>query len=386
VLAVLVTASLFDGCATAGSKRSPSRTSLGSEVATILAKQHFSHPDVEHLLARPPGDVDAVLATLNDPETRRLSREELALFIKDTTGAEDTTGLGLTELLSLDIGSSGAPVVVTPVPGSSASVAGLRPQDEILSVGGRSTDGVPFGKVLSWLREDPAPVQLAIRRAGKTLSLVLNRDSTLKPREHLPRALQLSKTVGYLRLEAFYEGLEVPFRAALSQLSTHGTTWLVLDLRDNPGGAVSTALEVIGALAGPIAAAQGFEAQGSRVFTGQIVVLIDEGTASAAELVSSALQAAGRATLVGTHTFGKGLIHAGADLSDGSMLIVSAGHLVTPSGRNILKEGIAPDLFVATPDLPTSRQVAPPLASLNDDPQVKRAVMLADGTTSPGVR
>jgi len=383
VLVALFTGSL--GCAASNSNPAPSRTSLAPEVAAIVAKQHFSHPDIGKLLARPPGDVDAVLAALDDPETRRLSREELALFNKDTTGAEDTTGLGLTELLSLDIGSSGAPVVVTPIPGSSAAEAGLRPRDEILSVGGRSTAGVPFGTVLSWLRKDTAPVQLAIRRAEKTLSLVLDRNPTLKPREHLPRALQLSKTVGYLRLEAFYEGLEIPFRDALSKLTAHGTTRLVLDLRDNPGGAVSTALEVIGALAGPIVAARGLDAQGSRVFTGQIVVLINEGTASAAELVSSALQAAGRATLVGTRTFGKGLIHAGAELSDGSMLIVSAGHLVTSAGRDILKEGVEPDVVVATAELPTSREVAPTLAKLDDDPQVKRALSLAVSSTSAGV-
>lgn len=379
VLALLTTAS----CATAGSRPAPSHTSLGFEVAAILAKQHFTHPDAERLLARPPGDIDSVLAALADPETRDLSPGEMALFIKDTTGSEDTTGLGLTELLSFDIGPSGAPVVVTPIPGSSTARAGLRPQDEILSVGEHSTEGMAFAKVMSWLREAPAPVRLAIRRAGRTLSLVLHRDPTLKPREHLPRALQLSKTVGYLRLEAFYEGFDVPFRAALTQLSTHGTTRLVLDLRDNPGGDLSAALQVIGSLAGPIAAAEGFEAQGPRVFTGQIVVLINEGTASAAELVSGALQAAGRATLMGTRTFGKGIIHMGAELTDGSMLIVSAGQLVTPSGRNILKDAIAPDVVVATPELPTSRLVAPTLANLNDDPQFKRAVLWANGTTSP---
>jgi carboxyl-terminal processing protease len=363
---------LTDSCA--ARQATPSPAPLAQEVAEILAKQHLSHPDAKALLAHSLGDVDSVLGALADPETRRLSPAEFALFVKDTSGTTDTTGLGLTELLSIDIGVSGIPVVVTPVPGSSAAKAGLRARDEVLDINGHFTDGAAFGKTMSWLREGPGPVKLTVRRAGKVLpSFELNRVPAFVPREHVPKAVHLSKDVGYVRLEAFYEGLEVPLRVALNEL---GVSRLVLDLRDNPGGAVSTALEVTGALAGSIPAAEGLSGQGSRAFQGQIIVLVNEGTASAAELVAGALQSAGRATLVGTRTFGKGLLHAGASLSEGSTLIVSAGRVITPSGRDILKDGIAPDVVVPTPDSPMSRKFAPTLTELLDDPQVRAAVAL----------
>lgn len=375
VFAVLV---LTEACATRRATPTQSPAPLGREVAELLAKEHWFHPNAESLLARSPGDVDSVLAALGDPETRRLSPAEMALFVKDTSGTEDTSGLGLTELLSVDIGAQGIPVIVTPVPGSPAAEAGLRAQDEILGINGHSTEGVAFGIAMSWLRQGPGPVKLAVRRAGKTLpDLELNRASKLVPREHVPKAIRLSNGAGYLRLEGFYEGLEDPFRTALKELGAQGVSRLVLDLRDNPGGAVSTALEVIGALAGPIPAAQGFTGQGPQIYDGRLIVLVNEGTASAAELVSSALQSAGRAKLIGTRTFGKGLLHAGAELSDGSVLILSAGRLITPSGRDILKDGVAPDVLVPTPASPMSRTVAPTVTELIDDPQVNSALRMS---------
>jgi carboxyl-terminal processing protease len=252
--------------------------------------------------------------------------------------------------------------------------AGLRPGDALTRIAGTPTEGLNLSGVMKLLRGAPDPVVLSVTRAGAVREVTLRREASAGAAERKPWSVMLPRGVGYLRLEAFYPSDGPALREALRTLVAAKATRLVLDLRDNPGGDGATALDVVGALAGELDCGTGLEGVGPKLFDGAIAVLVDEGSASAAELVSGALQAAGRAKLFGTRTFGKGLLHADLPLSDGSTLLVSLGRLVTTKGRDISSEGLEPDVRVATPENPVSREVAPPVSAIIADPQVAAAL------------
>jgi carboxyl-terminal processing protease len=162
--------------------------------------------------------------------------------------------------------------------------------------------------------------------------------------------------VGYLQLELFTPGTADEVRAAVARLRSQGADRLVLDLRGNPGGLLTEAVDVAGQFVGPkrVGAmqrgvrepAQALKVERAREVDLPLVVLVDEGTASAAELLAGALQARGRAKLVGARTFGKGLVHGLFPLADGSALMLPTGRLLTPKWADILTEAIEPDVPV----------------------------------------
>jgi C-terminal processing protease CtpA/Prc len=264
---------LVAGCASAppSPPPSPAPAALVDEAHAIIERE-FLDPAFggkEWSRARPEAPprtreeawaaIRGMLKTLDEPATRLLEPEQRAALERELTGTEGT-GVGLPELLSVDVDERTRElVVVTPLRGSPASRVGLRPRD------------------------------------------------------------------------------------------------VLLDVRGNPGGLLMEALDVAGQFLGPEPVAtlagrpertQELKAGRAREVELPLVVLVDEGTASAAEMLAGALQAHGRARLVGARTFGKGLLHNLFPLSDGSALLVSVGRIVTPKGRDILAEGIEPDVSV----------------------------------------
>jgi carboxyl-terminal processing protease len=294
----------------------------------------------------------------------------------------------------VDTTPEGLPLIVGVFRGSPADGAGLKAGDVVLAVDGKMTAGEDLDSVIARVRgEAGTPVVLTIRSGadGPERDLrIVRADVQIEP---VAWAMVPGTTTAVLRLEQFSSGASPKFRRALEEIKTAGAERLILDLRGNPGGYVNEA----------VAIASEFLSSGNvyieRNATGEekptavspggvavdipLVVLVDNGTASAAEIVAGALQDAGRARVVGEKTFGTGTVLGEFGLSDGSALRIGTVEWLTPKGRVIWHEGIAPDVLVARPadvapvvpdDLRTMS--AADLADLKD-PQLQTAIELA---------
>jgi carboxyl-terminal processing protease len=251
-------------------------------------------------------------------------------------------------------------VIVAPMDGSPALQAGLHPGDIILRVDGENVAGLPIDQVVSRIA---GPVGSSITLTILTPDTGQTRDVTLvRARITLQNVSwqQLPGTqIAHVRIVAFSQGVTENLKKALSAIQQQGMTGIVLDLRSNPGGLLS---EAVGAASqflnnGNVLLEQNAQGDltpvpvedGALAFNMPLVVLIDSGTASAAEIVSGALQDAGRAKLVGETTFGTGTVLNEFPLSDGSALLLATEEWLTPRGRVIWHQGIAPDVQVSLP-------------------------------------
>ena len=251
-------------------------------------------------------------------------------------------------------------VIVAPMDGSPAQRAGLQPGDTILKVDGEDVSGLPIDQVIQRIM---GPAGTSVTLTVLTPDTGQTRDVTLvRAQITLQNVVwqQLPGTqVAHVRIVAFSQGVTQDLRKALSDLQQQGMRGIILDLRSNPGGlldeAVGTASQFLES--GNVLLEKDAQGQvtpvpvqnGGLVPRLPMVVLINEGTASAAEIVSGALQDAGRAQLVGETTFGTGTVLNEFNLSDGSALLLATEEWLTPKGRVIWHQGIAPDVEVALP-------------------------------------
>ena len=251
-------------------------------------------------------------------------------------------------------------VIVAPMDGSPAQQAGLHPGDVVLGVDGENVAGLPIDQVVSRI-VGPAgtPVTLTILtpETGQTRDVTLVRAHITLQNvswQWLP-----GTQIAHVRIVAFSEGVTEDLKQTLGEIEQQGMAGIILDLRSNPGGllseAVGTASEFLeGGNVLLEKDAQG-EIRPVPVVEGgmapdlPLVVLIDPGTASAAEIVSGALQDAGRAKLVGETTFGTGTVLNEFTLSDGSALLLATEEWLTPNGRLIWHQGIPPDVQMILP-------------------------------------
>lgn len=304
--------------------------------------------------------IEAMLAPIDDPYTRLLRPEEFATLRSNTQGR--VTGVGLQ--LGRREGDQRI-VVIAPLDDSPAADAGIVSGSEILRVDGLPAEQLGLEGTASRLR-GPAgsDVLVALRSpSGQVTEMLLDRrEVDLQPvRSH--RLQSEGHTLGYLRITQFSESVPQQVRSVLAELNRSDTggsiEGLLLDLRNNSGGLVTAGLAVAdGLLDGhPIVETQDRAGIASRqqagpgsLYGGPMLTLVNGGTASASEILAGALQDAGRSRLVGSRTFGKGLIQTLINLSDGSGLAVTVARYLTPSGRDIQNQGIAPDVQLQSPE------------------------------------
>jgi carboxyl-terminal processing protease len=255
---------------------------------------------------------------------------------------------------------NGEVVVVAPVDGSPAQAAGLSAGDVIVKVGGKPVIGLSLREVVSRIRGPAGTVlTLTVRdpRTDETRSLSLKRaDVVLRS---VTWHLLPEGAVAHLRIASFSRGTSPQLGQALKETGQAGATGLVLDLRNDPGGLLDEAVSVASQFLGTGSVLQVKDTRGRiRVVPTKkgvptsslpMVVLVNAGTASAAEIVSGALQDAGRAALVGETTFGTGTVLQEFPLSDGSALMVAVEEWLTPRGRTIWHHGLPPDVVVRLP-------------------------------------
>lgn len=290
---------------------------------------------------------------------------------------------------------NGQLIVVVPIDGSPAQRAGLRPGDIILKVGGKEVSGLPLNQAVNLILGPAGSlVKLSIlnERSGSTKDITLIRAHVTFQSvswRQLP-----GTTVAHVRMATFNEGVTRDLRKALLAIQEDGLTGLILDLRNNPGGlyqeAISTASQFLDrgnvllekSALGKITPVP-VRPDGIAVAI-PMVVLINGGTSSGAEIVAGALQDAQRAKLIGEKTFGTGTVLETLSLSDGSALMLATEEWLTPAGHVIWHQGISPDLLVPLPPevitlIPaTEKGLTAEELRRNQDVQLLRALDLLD--------
>ncbi|MDB9445533.1 carboxyl-terminal processing protease CtpA [Anabaena sp. CS-542/02] len=307
-----------------------------------------------------------MLQTLGDPFTRFLDPEQYRSLQVNTSG--ELTGVGLQIAINPETGKL---EVVTPIMDSPADLAGIKPRDRIVKIEGISTDNLTLDEAAAKMR---GPI-------GSSVTLLISRDDSAEQEVRIVRdRIELNPVVadlrfspqgtpiGYLRLTQFNANASMELAHAISSLEKKGAAAYILDLRNNPGGLLQSGIEIarLWLNSGTIVytvnrqGIQGsFESFGPALTDDPLVILVNQGTASASEILAGALQDNHRATLVGETTFGKGLIQSLFELSDGSGLAVTIAKYETPSHRDINKLGITPDQVISQESI-TRTQIATP--------------------------
>jgi carboxyl-terminal processing protease len=300
------------------------------------------------------GAIRGMVAEL-DPHSSYMDPSEFRIFDDDTQGQFGGVGI------EVEV-RGGSLVVLAPIEGGPAERAGLRAGDVIASVDGRDPSAEPIDKLLKRLRGAPGThVNVGVRRAPSETVLAYD---LVRAVIHVPSVATklLKNRVAYVRVKQFQDGTHDELLAAAFELRKRAggeLAGVLLDLRGDPGGLVDQAADVADEfLPGGIIYTTRHRGQvvdtivahaGGAFVTLPCVVLVDQYTASAAELVAAALQDNQRATVVGQATFGKGSVQAVIALPKGSGMRLTVARYYTPTGRGIQAEGVRPDIRVETP-------------------------------------
>ena len=314
------------------------------------------------------GALKGIVRSLNDPNSALLDPQESRRFADDLSG--EFEGIGAEIAIR-----NNKLVIVAPLPETPAEKAGLKAGDEVLSIDGKDTSSMTIEDAVRAIRgKRGTVVKLLIRRAGKPkpqetpitrgkIELKSVRLEWFKA-EALPKELQ-KKKIARLVISSCEGAAPSRFQAAVQELLVGGADGVVLDLRNNPGGLLDSAIDVAGAWVdhnlvvfeqhGRDAGSPKTEyrSQGqARLSQMPTVALVNQGSASASEILAGALQEYGNATLVGAKTFGKGSVQELMQLPDGSALKLTIARWLTPHGRLIDGNGIEPNVAVEQPEQP----------------------------------
>lgn len=329
-----------------------------------------------------------MLKKLGDPYTRFMDPEEYKNMQIDTSG--ELTGVGIQ--LAADEKTKKL-TVISPIEGSPAAKAGILAKDIITKIDDTSTDGMDVNKAVTLIRGAiGSQVQLTVLRNSQEFSYSLKRDKI----EIHPVRYSLKKAptgdIGYIRLVQFSANAAPEMREAIQNLEKQQVTGYVLDLRSNPGGLLYASVDIARMWIQEGGIVSTVDRQGEsdrenadrRALTDKpLVVLVDGGSASASEILSGALQDNSRGTIVGTKTFGKGLVQSVRGLQDGSGLAVTIAKYLTPKGRDINKHGIDPDVVIELSD--QQRQALGrdrDKIGTPEDPQFAKALQVLNQQTS----
>jgi carboxyl-terminal processing protease len=320
-----------------------------------------------------------MLKKLDDPYTRFMDPTQFRNMQMDTAG--QLTGVGIQ--LSQDEATKRL-TVISPIEDTPASRAGILARDIIIRIDGRSTDGMDVNDAIRLIRgEEGTPVTLTILRGSQEIEFRLVRAKIELHPVKFDTKTAGSYTAGYIRLTQFSANASQEMENAIKELEKKNVDGYILDLRSNPGGLLNSSIEIArmwmreGAIVSTVnrrGTTDRQSANNTPLTNRSLVVLVDGGSASASEILAGALQDNNRAVLVGSKTFGKGLVQSVRSLGDGSGLAVTIAKYLTPSGRDINRSGIAPDVEVnLTDDQRKLLQTDRTKVATEEDPQYVRA-------------
>ena len=380
---VVLTLSLGGTSASKGVDRTATyeQLKLFTDVLSIIQNQYVDETEPKEVIY---GAVRGMLRSL-DPHSSFMDPESYREMQVETSGSFG--GLGIEITIRDDVLT-----VVAPIDGTPAWRAGIQPGDRIVKIEGLATKDMSLPDAVKKMRGPK----------GTKVTVTILREGTKEPfdvslmREVIQvqsiKALELEPGIGYIRIRQFQERTAPDLVAAVEKFDKTGSlAGLIVDVRYNPGGLLSSAVEVSEEFLGDgklIVYTEGrvrnqnmrFSAHAKKSYpTLPMVVLVNQGSASASEIVAGALQDWGRAIVVGTQTFGKGSVQTIIPLSDGSGLRLTTAKYFTPKGRSIHGKGITPDIVVEIPKDTTAAKdkqqpSLDPMEELKKDIQVQRAL------------
>jgi carboxyl-terminal processing protease len=322
------------------------------------------------------GAINGMIEALGDPYSDYMNEEEAAQFSEGISSSFEGIGAEVQE-------RNGYVAVVSPIKNSPAEKAGILPNDLIIEVDGKSIQGFSSSEAVMLIRgEKGTKVTLTIQRGenSEPMEIEIVRDEI--PIETVYPEMTDDK-VAHIQITSFAENTYDELLAAIEDLEKQGMKAMVLDVRQNPGGLLTTALDISnlfveeGKTLFQVEAKgeepQIYKADGGKKVEVPVTLLIDGGSASASEILAGAVSESGNIQLVGEKSFGKGTVQTATDMTDGSNLKFTTAKWLTPDGNWIHEKGIEPDIKVDYPDY----------ASL---PALDPSVELKDGTISEQVQ
>lgn len=332
----------------------PFQISMSREVKADIIQSYLDKYYVDEL---DEGQVEEMLyagmmAGVGDRYTYYLTEDSLDQYMENSNGNFDGVGI---EVYSTQ---EGEVIISSVMAGQPAETAGMMAGDVIIGVDGEDMRGKVISDVAAKIRGEhgtEVTIQVLRRSTGETLEFTMERTTVVL---ESVSSRMIDGTIGYISLTGFKENTYTQFKEALDALQEAGMKGLILDLRDNPGGLVKSVYEI----------GEELLPEGTMVYTldknenrndlkcdGEyldipLVVLVNENSASASEIFAGAVKDTGRGTLVGTQTFGKGLVQRLFTLPDGSGLNITIQKYYTPNGTSIHGVGIEPDEVVQLPE------------------------------------
>ncbi len=319
-----------------------------------LAKDHFVDADAIKPDVMTAGAINGMLDSLGDQgHTRYLTAEETARWNESLSGSFE--GIGA----YIDVRDN-QPIIVSPIEGSPAEAAGIKPGDAILKIDDQDATGLSTQEIVTRVRgPEGTTVKLTLRHDGETTPFEV---SITRAKVEVPSVSwkMLPDNVALVRLTQFAQNSGDDLEKALEDAKSQGARTIVFDMRNNPGGLVNEALKVAGQFLPadtPVLLEEGRDGKRTPLITKgngaaldlPMVVLVNENTASSAEIVAGAIQDAKRAKVIGVPTIGTGTVLTPYNIDGGGQVLLGTVQWLTPDGKLIRKEGITPDVRVELP-------------------------------------
>lgn len=315
------------------------------------------------------GALKGMVSNAGDKYTYYMTKKEYDDLMTQTTGSYAGLGIYLDE-------KDGRIAVVAPIEDSPAEKAGIKSGDLILKVNDQEFLAADMDKAIAMMKgKEGIKVKLTVYREG-TGNIDFN-ITTAKITFKTVKSEMLDSNIGYIRITTFDENTASAFNSALKSLQSQNMKGLVIDLRDNPGGLLETSTQIADKLVGEGNIVYTINNKGEKEewksdaskLNVPLVLLVNGGSASASEIVSGAVRDYKAGTLIGTKTFGKGLVQTIIGLKDGSGIKVTIARYYTPSGECIQGKGITPDIVLDLPEKDKNREL-----KHNEDIQLQKAI------------
>ncbi|WP_018665173.1 S41 family peptidase [Heyndrickxia acidiproducens] len=332
------------------------------------------------------GAINGMVESLDDPYSDYMTKSETSEFHNTISSSFEGIGAEVEE-------KDGYIVIVSPIKGSPAEKAGLKPNDKILAVNGKSIHGMSANQAILLIRgKKGTKVTLTIQRAGSKdeTKVTITRD-TIPVNTVYPKMLK--NGVAQIQITTFSDGTYKELVNAIDKMKKQGMKSLIIDVRQNPGGLLDQAIKISNLFVAEgktilqvedrKGTVQKYAAEGGKKINVPTVVLIDSGSASASEILASALHESAGIPLVGEKSYGKGTVQTATDFKDGSNLKYTVQKWLTPNGNWIHKKGIEPDHKVSLPSYANlsviNSETALKLYSVSNDVKVAEQMLKALG-------
>ena len=297
------------------------------------------------------GIYKGMVDSLGDPYTVYYNTEEYKQFTSSSSGTYSGIGVAVSQNVT-----TGAITIVKTFKKGSGEKEGMKPGDVIYKVEGKKIEGLELSKVVSMIKgKEGTFVKVTVLRDGKEIEFNLERKKLEVDTVNYRMEDRSGKKIGYISVSEFDEVTASQFKSAISELSKEGMEGLVIDLRDNPGGLLDVTCEMLDRMIKKGLLVYTVDKYGKRVdedatdsdsFDKPVAILVNGNAASASEVFSGAMKDYKAATLVGTKTFGKGIVQSIVPFGDGTAMKVTVSKYYTPNGVNIHGTGIEPDVVV----------------------------------------